>query len=70
MMRSRCGGKRVYTAAKVDEALSQGKRVVIATLDQKASIAEWQRFFPKALFTLVGDWGLRIHSPRVGRRRR
>jgi hypothetical protein len=47
-------------------ALSQGKRVLIATSDIRATIELYSRHFPGALFTIVDEWSVEIH-PRQQR---
>lgn len=48
-------------------ALATGKSVVIGTVDQAATIARFKDDFSGALFSLVGECGLKIHLRRKRR---
>lgn len=69
-MFGRRDGKMLAASYQIEDALRRGKSVVIAVVNQQDGIAMWKKYFPDALFTLVGDWGLKIHKRKNRRVRK
>lgn len=57
-------GKMAVAALQIGHALDRKQSVVIAVPDQKKGMETWRQYFPGAMFTMVGDWGLRIHRKK------
>lgn len=55
-------GKMTMNIAMAKLYVRQGKQVVFAAMDQRKTIDMLREHFPKALFELVGNWGIRIHE--------
>lgn len=58
---NRFGGPKA-NAAMLRFWINQGKRVVVATHNPGQTIKELHLYFPRALFSIVGNWGVSIHE--------
>jgi hypothetical protein len=56
------GGKSLLMINMLKYNMLMKKSVVVATADQKSTIKLLSGHFPKALFELVGTWGVKIHE--------